>query len=203
MNRRHLIQASTTVGLTPIMRHTSALDVASPAASPEVSPADDDVVDTRARQLVDQLDRIPPLTLLEALETARITDPLLKEAAPEAEPRPWNDPSDTDLDHALGGVLIVANDEPINSPDLDSLGAFIVFESAGIAYHELMRRMEHIDSGMSTSVAGIKMWVVQADDMQLGMTRLGNVLVIATMSGPGNVPEGMIMHLDAVARSLS
>lgn len=206
MHRRHFFQASAILGLLPLHgRHAAAQDIATPAPSPEFTDPGGMPLDTRARELIDQLSRIPALSLLEALETGEVTDSDLTEAATgnTPHPLPWNDPMDTDLDHALGGVLIAANDAPLNSPDLEILGAYIVFETAEIAYNELIRRMDEFASNMSTSVAGIKMWIVEEEGMQLGITRLANVLLIANLAVAANTGEGLVLHLDAVARSLS
>lgn len=205
MNRRALFQGFG-ASATALMLFPSARAAQTPAASPAHQSPEDEPVDTRARELVARLHDLRPLAVLEALEMAPVSEPILLDAAEGAAPSPlaWNDPGDTDLENALGGVLIVTNDAPLNSPDLETLGGYIVFESAEIAYDQFARQFEGAEASMmSTSVAGTKAWIVQSDDMQLAVLRLGYVLMMAKMSdAPGNVAEGIIMHLDAVTRGM-
>lgn len=210
MRRRRLLQASAASSLMMLSgKHGYALAAQTPVASPEHLQPEDEPLDTRARELIDRLGQLRPLAVLEALETAEVTDPILLDAAGSATPTPkiWNDMGDTDLRHSLGGVLVVTNDETLNSPELAALGAYIVYESAEIAFADLQTMLEELDSGFSTTTAGTMVWLTDVEDMQLGVMRLGNVLVSAMTSiGTAdmylNVPEGMVMHLDAVTRSL-
>lgn len=99
--------------------------------------------------------------------------------------------------------MIVANDEPVNSPDLVSLGAYIVFESPEIAFEVLSRQLEDLGNGGSMTVAGTKAWLAEGEDSQLAIFRLGYVLVIASesMTAP-RVAEGLVEHLDGLTQAL-
>jgi hypothetical protein len=184
-----------------------ALARQNPGATPEPGfPLEDQPVDTRARELVNRLHGLAPLAVLEALETAEVTGEDLKSegAGATVKPKPWNDPGDTDLEHALGGVLIVASDNPVNSPDLNMLGAYIVFESAEIAFAVLMRELEETGDHGSTIVAGTKAWMASTDDRSLAIMRFSYVVAITRVppDAPG-VIEGMIDHLDAVTAGIA
>lgn len=205
MHRRHLIQGSAffAASLGPARPLVTALARQGPEASPYAPHEDvDQPVDPQARELVARLAGLSPLEVLEALETGEITEPVLTDTggAP-ATARPWNDPLDTDLEHALGGVLIVTSDDPLNSPELATIGAYIVFESPEIAFTILSRQLAEKEDAGSTSVAGTKAWLATSDGTQLAIMRLGYVLVIATTE-PG-VAEGLVEHLAALMASIA
>ena len=207
MHRRHLLQTSTRLAASMAMTYPNAAVLAgqTPDASPQpAGDFEDQPVDPRARELVARLAGLSPLAVLEAHETGEVTEPGLTGGGEPVAARPWNDPLDTDLEHALGGVLIVASDDPVNSPELATLGAYIVFESPDIAFAVLSRQLEELGNSASMSVAGTKAWLVPADDSQLAIMRLGYVLVIAaeSMTAPG-VAEGLVEHLDALTRTIS
>ena len=148
----------------------------------------------------------PSLRLVDT-ETGEVTERALTDGGAQVMPRPWNDPLDTDLEHALGGVLIVASDHPVNSPDLVTIGAYIVFESSDIAYSVLARQLAEMDETEnvgSMSVAGTKAWVNVSDGVQLAVMRLGYVLVIAgeVTTEPG-MAEGLVDHLDGITQGLA
>jgi len=205
MNRRRLLQGASGLWVGHLGARRSAIAAQTPAATPEFLPPDEAPLDTRARELVDRLRDLPPGALLDALLAAEVSDPLL-EAAGDATPTTvsWHDTSDFDLEHALGGVLIVTNDASVNSPELSILGNFIVYESAEIAYDQLMRQEDKLHaSGMSISVAGGKVWITGEGEEQIGLMRIGNVFVVGDMTRGSGVMEGMVMHLDMVARMMS
>ena len=203
MNRRQLVRTSAIVSAATLLPTSRLLASQTPKVSPQ-SP-EDGPVDTRSRELVDHLATIRPLALLEALETANVSDPALN-AGGNGDPvsaRPWNDPADTDLDHSLGGVLIVASDDPINSPDLVMLGAYIVYESAEIAFQVLTGMLEEIGDQGSMTIAGTKAWRLTSDALSLSIMRFGYVIVIAgEPDAPANLPEGMVDHLIEVASGM-
>jgi hypothetical protein len=118
--------------------------------------------------------------------------------------RSWHDPSNTDPEHALCGVMITTTDELVNSPELAALGGYIVFESAEIAYDQLIRQMDGLQASMmSTSVAGAKVWIINEEDVQLGVMRLANVFIMAYIPNHSvEVMEGIAMHLDTVTRAM-
>ncbi len=181
-----------------------ALPTTAHQATPDPVPADfaDSPPDTRARELISLLATIDPLTLLEALETAAVNEPLLIDPdAPDVSVTavPWSDPGDTDLEHALGGVMLTTDNHGINNPDTVFIGGYIVFESAEIAYDQLNRDLGDDPNYPSTTAAGTKVWLV--DDAGLGVMRLANVIAIATAGQRWS--EGVVLHLDTVARSLA
>lgn len=206
MNRRRFLQASAVSAMTVFPGHTAHARFAqTPVASPEFTSPEEGPLDSRARDLIDRLQGTSALAVLEVLGTAEVIEPLLLDTAGGEAPtaRPWHDTSDTDLEHALGGVLIVTNDEGTNSPELGMLGGYIVFESAHIAYDQLMHQMEGLEMSMrSTSAAGAKVWIIDESDMQLGVMRLGNVFIMGDLTKGHQVMEGLVMHLDAVTREI-
>lgn len=214
MDRRQLLQLSAISGfaLLTANRHlpVAARMPEAPASPIAQPPYDEPPLDTRARELVARLHDLSPLVVLEALETADVSEPILLDVAGDDIPiaLPWYDMSDMDLEHALGGVVIAANGASLSSQDLAMLGNYIVLESAEIAYDKLMRQMEELQASMlSTTAAGTMVWIIDEEDMQIGVMRLGNVLVSAitnvlTDDMYVNVPEGMIMHLDTVTRAM-
>lgn len=206
MNRRSLLKG-TGAAAAMLALHRSA-HAAQYSIAPPVSHApEDQPVDKRARELVSRLHDLSPLAVLDALESGEVREPFLHAAAHGASPHalPWNDPLDTDLEHALVGVLIATNEEPRNSPDLQTLGGYIVFESPEIAYDQFVRHFNGAESSMmSMSVAGTKAWILLGDGMQLAVMRLGYVLIMAETSDMyGNTAEGIIMHLDTITRGLT
>lgn len=175
MHRRHLLQGSAlfAASLSLALPINIVLARQTPKASPAAPRGDaDQPVDPQARELVARLAGLSPLAVLEALETSAVTEPVLTDTggAP-AMTRPWNDPLDTDLEHALGGVLIVASDDPLNSPELVTLGAYIVFESPEIAFTILSRQLAEMENSASMSVAGTKAWLAASDGTQLAIMR--------------------------------
>lgn len=202
MNRRHVLKTSTVVSLATLLP-AKALAAQTSGATPQ-SPADQPF-DARGRELVDRLSGLSPLAVLEALETADVVESTLT-AAGDGAPvtsRPWNDPLDTDLEHALGGVLIVASDEPVNSPDLVTLGAYIVFESPEIAFAVVTEKLAETGDQGSMSVAGTKAWMASSDDMSLAIMRLGYVIIIAGgEASVSSVAEGMVHHLDTLSATM-
>lgn len=207
MHRRDLLRTSALFAASLPLAHPidSALSPQTPDATPWVShDVEDEPVDPRARELVARLAGLSPLAVLEALEAGEVTEPALTDTggAPVTA-RPWNDPLDTDLEHALGGVLIVASDHPLNSPELVTIGAYIVFESPEIAYAVLSRQLEKMENAGSMTVAGTKAWLNSSDGMQLAIMRLGYVLVIAEISmTESGAAEGLVDHLDRQTQAL-
>jgi len=209
MHRRQLLQATTLFAASLALTGTTGTVLArqTPEATPHASEdTEDEPVDPRARELVTRLAGLSPLAVLEALETGEVTERALTDGGAQVMPRPWNDPLDTDLEHALGGVLIVASDHPVNSPDLVTIGAYIVFESSEIAYSVLawqLAEMDETENVGSMSVAGTKAWVNVSDGVQLAVMRLGYVLVIAgDVTTNADVAEGMVDHLDRQTQSM-
>ncbi len=177
-----------------------------PAATPRaLEESEDEPIDSRARELVARLAELSPLAVLEALEGGEVSELALTDAGgPQVMARLWNDPLDTDLEHALGGVLIVASDHPVNSPDLVTIGAYIVYESPEIAYAVLSRQLEAMEDAGSMTVAATNGWRVSSDGTQLAIMRLGYVLVIAgeVTTEPG-MAEGLVDHLDGITQGLA
>ena len=209
MNRRHLVPSAFLTGIAAMLPLASVVTTRaqqSPEASPQAFPDDaDQPVDPRARQLVARLSQLSPLAVLEALEQGDVTEPGLTSAGGgvSVTARPWNDPLDTDLEHALGGVLIVASDHPVHSPDLVTLGAFIVFESAVIAYDHFTGQLDASENVASMTVGGTKAWIAESDGMQLALIRLGYVLLIARESlSSGGVAKGLVIHLDELTQPM-
>lgn len=195
MNRRSLIATGLAATLVP---------VAGRAQSPEATPMlPEQAQDTRARDLIDLLQWVRSVTFLQALETTPITNARLVEGAANApRPLPWTDFGDTDLANSLGGVLIVTNDAAVNDPDLAMLGGYIVYESAEIAYHELMRRFgDEIDMIGTQVAAGTNLMVLESEDSTINVGRIGYVLLLALSGGMGEGAsiEGMVEHLAEVA----
>lgn len=176
-----------------------------PDATPRAPQGlEDEPIDPRARELVARLAGLSPLAVLEALEDGEVTEPALTDPGGAAvTARSWNDPLDTDLEHALGGVLIVASDHSLNSPEFVTIGAYIVFESPEIAYAVLSRQLEEMEDAGSMTIAGTKAWLNSSNGTQLAILRRGYVLVIAelSMTDPGAV-EGLVDHLDRQTRTL-
>lgn len=207
MHRRRLLQAASASAFLIAGTTRMTMAAQTPVASPVLMPPEHEPLDPRGRQLIARLHELSPLAVLEALETAEVVEPILLDAAGDDAPTalPWHDTSDTDLEHALGGVVVATNAESINSPHLTMLGGYIVYESAEIAYHQLMTRMEELEASMtSTSAAGAKVWIIDEEDYSIGLMRLANVFVIADVSGfRGDIAEGLVMHLDTVTREIA
>lgn len=199
MNRRSLIATGFAATLVP---------VAARAQTPEATPMlPEQTPDTRARDLTDLLQWVRPVQLLAALETTPITNAKLVDGAAGApRPLPWADYGDTDLANSLGGVLMVTNDAAVNDPDLAMIGAYIVYESAEIAYHELMRRFgDQTDLVGTMSAAGTNFMVLDSEGTSVNVGRIGYVLVIGMSGemGAGSSVEGMVEHLIEVASGIA
>lgn len=207
MHRRQLFRASALFAASLALPGTVGTMLArqTPAATPR-APQDleDEPIDPRARNLVARLAELSPLAVLQALEEGEVTEAALTDAGGEdVLARPWNDPLDTDLEHALGGVLVVASDHPVNSPDLVTIGAYIVYESPEIAFAILSRQLETLEDAGSMTVAGTKGWRVSSDGTQLTIMRLGYVLVVAgDVTTDQNVAVGLVDHLDRLTQTL-
>ncbi len=204
MQRRHILQFAAAFASGGLLSQSAAPGLAQ-QATPAMSSSEDvdGTADHHARELIDRLAAISPLALLEALETSEVTEPALIDFAPSGstvEPAAWSDPSDTDLEHALGGVLLATDNQGINNPDSVFIGGYIVFETPGIAYDQLMRSLGDDPNYPSMTAAGTKVWLIEDLDGDVGVMRLGNVIAIAT---DGQLwSRGVMLHLDTVARSL-
>lgn len=203
MNRRTFATTALAAGLLP------GTAMMNQQATPQVQPLNAlDAVDARTRDLTATLAAISPTALLEALESADVTNEVLIEANGGDAPTsvPWADYGDTDLYSSLGGVGLTSGGMDLSDPDTGMLGAYIVYESAEISYHEFVRKIGDIyESPMSRmSVAGTNVWIVESGEMQIGTWRIGNVMMMAMLSGQqGSLVEGIIGHLDDVATSLA
>ena len=203
MNRRTFATTALAAGLLPgtaMMKQE-----ATPQTQPPRSP---DAVDMRTRDLTETLAPISPTTLLEALESADVTNDVLIEANGGDAPTsvPWADYGDTDLYSSLGGVGLTSGGTDLSDPDTGMIGAYIVYESAEIAYHEFVRKIGDIyENPTSTmSVAGTNVWIVESGEMQIGTWRIGNVMMMAIFTDrQGGTVEGIIGHLTDVATSLA
>lgn len=176
------------------------------AQTPQATPVVESP-DLRAREIVNMLESIRPLALLEALETATIANPDLLEAAGGAMPTamPWQDFSDTDLNNSLGGVFITKDGAPLDSPDTELIGGYIVYESAEIAYHEVIRKLgpAYGDSVNTRSFGGTNHWILGSDELEISVGRIGYVMLMGLFSQYPLSPEGLIGHLHDVAVSLA
>lgn len=200
MNRRKFATTALASALLPISASTQQ-QVATPQSHP------DSTIDPRTRDLTATLSEISPAALLHALETADVTNTTLIDAnggdAPVA--IPWADYGDTDLYSSLGGVGLTSGGTDLNNPDTEILGAYIVYETAEIAYHEFIRKIGDLyDNPSSTmSVAGTNVWIVESDDFQIGTWRIANVMMTALLSDhDGTIVDGIVGHLEDVAGSL-
>lgn len=202
MNRRTMLVSSFAALALP----ASAI-AQTPSATPMPRRPEDDPVDSTTRDLTDALLDIRPLALLEALEVAEVTNPILAESAGERPiaSRPWADYGDTDLHHSLGGVALTLNDLSLHDTEAEMLGAYIVYESAEIAYQELLRKLGPLADTpeITMSSAGVNVWVISSDDVWLGITRVGYIQMMGLMKEPGDpIMSGMIEHLAEVAASV-
>lgn len=202
MNRRSFSVGITTLASVPAAAHMQDLE-ATPQASPD---HEQDRVDLRTRKLIEVLAEVSPSELLEALESAEVTESSLVEMNDGKNPTavPWADYGDTDLYSSLGGVGITTGGTNLSSVDTEMIGAYIVYESAEIAYHELLRKLEQMGDlynqpSHTMQVAGTNAWIVDVEDMQIAVARIGYVIPLAL----GSIPmEGVISHLDVVATEL-
>jgi hypothetical protein len=101
VSRRTLTLAAL-ASASALLPGTLAAQEATPAASPEAEP-------------------LPPELIYEGLLASTITTPLFPSDTPSLNIVPWEDSGDTDLDGAIGGVLVQSgpNEE-------DAIGAYIV-----------------------------------------------------------------------------
>lgn len=171
-----------------------------PPATPEM-----DTPDLRAREIVGLLEGLNPLTLLEALETANVSDPDLVSGGVGLAPIPWQDFGDTDLYNSLGGVIIGEDGITLGSPDLQMVGGYIVYESAEVAYHELSRKLGDLydNPSMTTNAGGTNHWIIESDELQISVGRVGYVLILGLISLHPEATTGLIGHLHNVAESLA
>lgn len=203
MNRRSFAAAALAAGFLPA---TAAMKQGD--ATPQVQPPrETETVDTRTRDLTTLLASISPASLLEALEGEDVTNEALVETnggdAPTAVP--WADYGDTDLYSSLGGVGLTTGGTNLSDAETTMLGAYIIYETADIAYHEFTRKIGDVYETPSNtlSVAGTNVWIVESGDFSIGTWRIGNVMMMAMLSGQqGLTIEGIIGHLNDVALSL-
>lgn len=195
MNRRELLLAALIAGSTPIL---------AAAQTPVASPAQDNLssVDSRARDLAGLLQTISPAELVHALQTT----PAAGELFGEAEVTPWVDFGDTDLHSSLGGAVILTGEGDMNDPASTMLGAYIVYESAEIAYHEFVRKLGSAYDIPSTtlSIAGTTVWELGTENLTIGAARIGYVMLLTNMSQPAApaAMEALVDHLTFVAARL-
>lgn len=163
--------------------------------------------DLRAREIVGMLESVSPLDLLEALETAAVLDPDLTEAANGTvpTPMPWQDFGDNDLNNSLGGVFITKDGADLSSPDAELIGGYIIYESAEIAYHEVIRKLGSVydESTNTRSVGGTNHWMIGSDDLEISVGRIGYVMLMGLYSEYPGSTAGLIGHLHNVAESLA
>ena len=203
MNRRSFAATAVIASFLPV---TASMKQSN--ATPEVRPPHEaDAVDTRTRDLTEALASISPTSLLEALESAEVTNATLVEANGGEAPTsvPWADYGDTDLYSSLGGVGLTTGGSNLSDPETEMLGAYIVYETAEIAYHEFTRKIGDIYENPSNtmSIAGTNVWIVESDEFQIGTWRIGNVMMMAMISDQeGAIVEGIIGHLNDVAMSV-
>lgn len=195
MNRRHLVLATLAAGSIPLL---------AAAQTPLASPSQDEsnASDTRALDLVELLQTISPVELVRALQTS----PLDTRVLGDVQVVPWVDFGDTDLYNSLGGAVILAYGTEIQDPDAQMHGGYIVYESAEIAYLELVRKLGSAYDIPSTtvSIAGTTMWEVGSDTMRIGVARIGYVMLLANMfdTARGSVIDAVVDHLMLVAARL-
>lgn len=206
MNRRVLLSSAATAAIVP----TSLLARQS-VATPEASPIEPEIEqDTTNRDLVRTLSQISPVTFLEALEKAPVTNEiLLAIGGEETTSVPWTDFGDTDLYNSLGGVGLISGEGSLSDPDTSMIGAYIVYESAEIAYHEVARKLGDVydNPSMTTSAAGTNFYVIESDELQIAVGRVGYVMMMGLMEAGnepgGEVMVGMMRHLAEVAETLA
>lgn len=203
MNRRSFAATALAASFLPgtaMMKQSNATPEGQP---PHVT----DTVDTRTRDLTTLLASISPTALLETLEAVEVTNEALIEAnggeAPTAVP--WADHGDTDLYSSLGGVGLTTGGTNLSAPETEMLGAYIVYETADIAYHEFTRKIGDIYENPSNTMttAGTTIWIVESSGFSIGTWRIGNVMMMAMFSDrQGVTVDGIIGHLSDVAMSL-
>lgn len=199
MNRRRLIQSASASSLLLPGASTAYANAAPP--TPMASPQEN-LLDPRARNLIHKLQQLRPLQVLEALEASTVTEQSLVDAAggQNVNVLPWSDMADTDLMESMGGALIRVGDTDIHSPDAVTLGGYIVFESAEIAYADLHSGISSLNNG-SASYGGAVFFI---SDEGIAVGRLGYVQVIAQAgpNQPARTLDGVFDHLESVAMGL-
>lgn len=204
MNRRSFTLCGLSLALLPSLAAAQSQATPELEHDPELSP-----VDPRTRDITALLSTISPATLLEALETAPISNEMLITASEGEMPNavPWADYGDTDLHHSLGGVIITTgSDLDIYGPEMVMLGGYIVYETAEIAYHEFARKLSDVDedSLVTSAIGGTNVWLQTTDEFQIGILRIGNVIILAlTGMWEHTAIEGLIDHLGDVAASIT
>lgn len=190
MNRRKMMMATVFAGMAPTL-----LAAQTPIASPTMGESPE--VDTRARDLVALLDSISPTELVNALQETPFE-------AVESQVLPWVDFEDSDLVSSLGGAVILSEGDDISSPESTTYGAYIVYESAEIAYEEFEAKLgpAYRDPSLVRGIAGTSVWVVESGDVSIGTTRIGNVMLIADMNDPAAM-DTVIDHLMVVASQIA
>ncbi len=192
MNRRHFALATLAAGTMPLLA-TAQTPFASPTHD-ESAPAD-----TRALDLVALLDTISPVELVRALQTLPVDIDILDDATIV----PWTDFGDSDLYSSLGGAVIVDGDGELHDPEKTMQGAYIVYESADIAYQEFVRKLGSAYDIPSTtmSIAGTTVWELGNDTLRIGVTRIGYVMLLANAfdTASGATMDAIIDHLMLVA----
>lgn len=189
MNRRLFVGAS--VASLAVVNSTFA-------QTPVVS-TDPEAVDLRAREIVTMLENVSPVTLLEALETSPVTG-----SEPTLASIPWQDFGDTDLYNSLGGVIISQEGADLNSGESEIYGGYIVYESAEIAYHELIHKLGDVydTPDMTQTLGGTNHWVLETDGMQVSVGRIGYVILIGMFSTESAPPVDLVGHLHSVAATI-
>ena len=208
INRRHL--ATTSLLLTASTAFPArAVGQATPEASPAVGGT-----------LADRVAARDPEALLERLRTAPVETPLLPAAASEVVATSWDDPSDTDLQNALGGASLVTDDM-----EQSAVGHYIVFADTLIARGYFLFARDASGDGLTATPARIDGFdgvtvVDEASDAGYAVTvvQVANVVVIGGWEQDSptmrDVAPGMttgarwsvvnalalIDHLDAVTR---
>jgi hypothetical protein len=186
MNRRNLVLATLAAGSMPVL---------AAAQTPFASPTHDESTpaDTRALDLVE---------LVRALQSMPVDNDTLGDARAV----PWTDFGDTDLYSSLGGAVIVAGNGDIHDTDTVMHGAYIVYESAEIAYQEFVRKLGSAYDIPSTtmSMAGTTVWELGNDTMRTGVTRISYVMLLANLfdTASGAAMDVIIDHLVLVAARL-
>lgn len=203
MNRRTFTLSVFGTSLLP-----KAISASQPQATPDAERAHpDQSIDPRTRDLTRVLQSISPVSLIESLERAQVNSETLIAAAGAVEPvsTPWADYSDTDLLSSLGGVILASGDTSLYDPDAQTLGGYIVYESAEIAYHEFTRKLGNTydNPSITSAVAGTNVWMIESDNLQIGTWRIGYVMMMAMISEMQySVVDGIIEHLAEVADSV-
>ena len=139
-----------------------------------------------------------------------MTNAILLEAGGDATVAvPRTDFGDTDLYNSLGGVGLISGERSLCDPDTEMVGAYIVYESAEIAYHEVVRKLGDVyeNPSMTTSAAGTNFFVLESDELQIAVGSVGYVTMMGLIEvgnqPGGDVMVGMMHHLADVAESLA